>query len=67
MPRQYSVFPSILPSDEPFVDDKYQEKELQRKDYNELKSIAAEHDSEDVHGRMSADELVKGLTGKERL
>jgi len=67
MPAQHTLFPSILPSEEPFVDDTYQERELERKDYNELKSIAAEHDSEEVHGRMSEEDLVEGLTGLERI
>jgi len=64
---EYSLFPSLLPEDEAFVDDQYQRRELERKDYNELKSIAAEHESEDVHGRMSESELVEGLAGLERI
>jgi len=67
MPAQHTLFPSILPSEEPFVDDQYQRRELERKDYNELKSIAAEHDSDTVHGRMSEEDLVEGLTGLERI
>ncbi len=62
-----SLFPSILPDGDDFVDDSYQRQELARKEYQELQSIAAEHPSEDVHGRMSEDDLVDGLTGLERL
>jgi len=62
-----SLFPSILPNGEDFVDDSYQRQELARKEYQELQSIAAEHPSEDVHGRMGHDDLVDGLTGLERL
>ncbi len=67
MPAEYSIFPSITPDNEPFVDDTYNRTELERKEYVELKSIAAEHDSESVHGRMSKDELIDGLTDLERV
>ncbi len=61
------VFPSILPSEEPFVDDKYSRAELERKDGRELQSLAAEHPTEEVNGRMSAEDIVDGLEGKERV
>ena len=61
-----SVFPSILP-DNDFVDDSYSRQELARMDYSDLQSIAAEVDSEDVHGRMSQDDLINGLEGKQRV
>lgn len=67
MSQRPSVFPSILPNGEEFKDDEYGERELQRKEYSELQSIAAEHPSEDVHGRMSQEDLVDGLTGKKRV
>jgi len=52
------IFPSIIPdSDKLFVDDKYGEKELERMDGRELQSLAAKHPTEDVHGRMSADDI----------
>jgi hypothetical protein len=60
------LFPSILP-DTPFVDDTYQKRELERKDYDELQSIAAEHPSEEVNGRMKQKELIDGLEGLERV
>jgi len=64
----YNVFPSIIPdSDKPFVDDKYGEKELERMDGRELQSLAAKHPTEDVHGRMSADDIRDGLEGKQRV
>ena len=61
------VFPSILPSGEPFVDDKYQREELERKEYQELRQIAAEHDSDEVNGRMDQESLVENLEGLERV
>ena len=68
MPGQYSVFPSIIPDDEgDFVDNTYNKAELERKDYQELKSIAAEHESESVHGQMTQEDMIEGLTGLQRL
>ncbi len=61
------IFPSITPDNEPFVDDKYSRAELERKDGRELQSLAAEHPSDEVNGRMSAEDIVEGLTGKERV
>lgn len=65
---EYSVFPSLLPdSDEPFVDSTYQRRELEKKDYADLRQIAAEYPSDDVNGRMDQETLVENLTGKERV
>ena len=61
-----SVFPSILP-DNDFVDDSYSRQELARMDYSDLQSIAASHESGDVHGRMGKDELIHKLEGKTRV
>jgi len=62
------LFPSILPdSDDGFQDDTYLRPELEKKEYPELQSIAAEHPSEEVHGRMSETELLEGLTGLQRV
>ena len=62
------VFPSILPgNDEPFVDDKYQREELERKEYQELRQIAAEHESDEVNGRMDKETLIENLEGLQRV
>jgi len=61
------VFPSIIPDGDEFVDDSYSRQELERKEYPELKSLAADHPSEDVHGKMSAEDIIDGLVGKTRL
>lgn len=59
---------SFVPdSDDEFVDDEYGKRELERMEYTDLQSIAADHPSGDVHGRMSEDDLVDGLTGKKRV
>jgi len=62
-----TVFPSIIPSGDDFVDDSYTEAELERMDYQELQSIAAEVDREDVHGRMPAEEIRAALEGVQRV
>lgn len=62
------LFPSVLPDrDDPFVDDTYGAGELERKDYTELRQIAAEHDSDDVHGKMDKATLREELEGMERV
>jgi len=60
------LFPSIIPSGDDFRDDEYRKAELADMEYQELSSIAAEHPSDKVHGRMSQDELIAGLTGLKR-
>jgi len=61
------VFPSILPDGDDFTDNAYLRAELEKKPYSELQSIAAEHESDNVHGRMSQQELIENLAGLERL
>lgn len=61
------LFPSIIPdSDGAFVDDSYQRAELERKDYQELREIAADHPTDEAHGKMSREDMVDGLVGKNR-
>jgi len=61
-----SLFPSILPGVE-FKDDTYQRRELERMEYQELRQIAAEVESEDVNGRMGREEIIDALEGVERV
>ena len=62
------IFPSLIPdSDADFVDDSYSRTELDRMDGQELQSLAAKHPSEDVHGRMKADDIKDGLEGAKRV
>jgi hypothetical protein len=58
---------SLIPDGDEFVDDSYSAQELERLDGRELQSLAAAHPSDDVHGRMSADDIRDGLEGKERV
>lgn len=67
MADRVRLFPALLPDGEEFVDDKYGEAELRRKDYQTLREIAAAHPSEDVDGRMPQDAIIAGLEGKERV
>lgn len=64
----YSLFPSILPDrDEPFVDDCYSAGELEKMEYQQLREIAANHESDAVHGKMGKQELKDELEGLERV
>ena len=68
MAPEHTLFPSIIPdSNDDFVDDSYGADELDRKEYSELKSIAADHPSDDVHGRMDMETLKEKLEGLERV
>jgi len=60
---------SFIPDDsnDPFVDNKYSAEELERMDGRELQSLAAEHPTDEVNGRDSADAIRDALEGKERV
>jgi len=62
-----SVFPSILPNGEEFVDDSYSAEELDRMDGRELQSLAAEHPTDEVNGKSKKEEIREALEGKERV
>ena len=63
-----SLFPSITPDNEPFVDDSYSKQELERMDYStELKPLAAEHPTDEVNGSAGREAIVEALTGEERI
>jgi len=59
---------ALIPdSDDPFVDDTYSAAELERMDGRELQSLAAEHPTDDVNGRSSAEDIRDALEGAERV
>lgn len=59
---------SLIPdSDDEFVDDKYGERELERMDWDEIRSIAAEYDTDEINGRSDREEMENWLAGKTRL
>lgn len=62
-----TLFPSILPNGEEFVDDSYSEEELARMDWDEIRSIAAEHPTEEVNGKSDREEIEEALTGAKRI
>jgi len=62
------VFPSIIPdSTEEFVDDSYGRKELERMDWQEIRSIAVEVDSDKINGHSDRDQMEDFLTGHKRV
>lgn len=69
MAERPSIFPSITPDneEEPFVDNTYNESELENLDGRELQSLAADHPTDEVNGRSSADDIREALVGKERI
>lgn len=67
MAERPRVFPGLLPDGEDFADDSYTRGELEAKDYQTLREIAAAHPSDDIHGAMGKQALLDGLAGKERL
>jgi len=67
MTANYSVFPSILPDGEEFVDDTYSKQELDRMDGNELQSLAAKHSTDEVNGRSTAEDIREALVGERRV
>ena len=61
------LFPSILPSDEPFVDDSYSRQELERMERNELQQLAAQYEGDEINGQSSNEAIIDALEGVERL
>lgn len=62
----YELFPSITPDGEPFVDAQYTREELERMDRPDLQRIAAAHESDDVNGGMSNEDIIAFMVGEER-
>lgn len=60
------LFPSILPGVD-FVDNQYSRQELERMEWQEIRSIAAEHPSEEINGQSDREKMEDFLTGEERL
>jgi len=63
-----AVFPSILPGrDEPFADDSYSKQELERMEWSEIRSIAAEVDSDEINGQSDREDMEDFLEGHKRV
>lgn len=63
-----AIFPSIVPgSDEEFVDDSYSAKELERLEWDELRSIAAEVESDEINGKSDREAIEEFLEGHKRV
>jgi len=64
---EYNLFGSILPGEDEFVDDSYSKAELERMDWAELRSVAAEHPCQEVNRQTEQHEIFETLKGKERV
>ena len=63
-----TLFPSIIPdSDEEFVDDSYSRQELERMDWDDLRSVASEHPSDEVNGKSNREAIEDALAGEKRV
>lgn len=61
------LFPSITPDNEPFVDSQYRREELEDMDWAEIRSIAAQHPSEEINGQSDREAMEAFLVGEERI
>ena len=59
------LFPSITPSE--WKDDKYSREELDRMSWNEIRGIAAKHESDEINGQSSREEMIDFLEGEQRV
>jgi hypothetical protein len=62
-----TLFPSILPDGEDFIDDSYSAEELSRMDWDEIRSIAAQVESDEIDGKSDREEMEQFLQGHERV
>ena len=60
------LFPSILPGRD-FVDDSYTKPELERMSRKELQQLAANHDSDEINGQSTNDEIIAFMEGEKRV
>lgn len=59
---------SLIPdSDDEFVDDAYSAAELERMDWDTIRSIAAEYDTDEINGRSDREDMEEWLEGQTRL
>jgi len=61
------IFPSILPNGEPFVDDSYSKGELERMEWDEIRSIAAQVESDEINGQSDREHMEDYLEGHPRV
>jgi hypothetical protein len=63
----HTLFPSIIPSGEDFVDDSYTAEELNRMERPELQRIASECEKDAVNGQMSNEDIREFMQGETRV
>jgi len=61
------LFPSILPGNGEFVDDAYTAEELERMEWQEIRSIAAEVETDEINGQSDREEMESVLEGHKRV
>lgn len=60
------LFPSILPNRD-FVDDSYTAEELERMEWQEIRQIAAQVESDEIDGQSDREDMEDFLEGEERV
>lgn len=62
----HTLFPSILPGVD-FVDNEYSKEELERMNWQEIRHIAAQVESDEIDGQSDREDMEAFLEGHERL
>jgi hypothetical protein len=62
-----TIFPSILPDGDNFVDNTYTSAELARMEWEELRTVAADHPTDECNGSDTAEDIRATLEGKRRV
>lgn len=64
----YSIFPGILPDrDDRFIDDSYSRAELERMEWQEIRAIAAEVETDEINGQSDRAKMEDVLEGHTRV
>jgi len=60
--------PPLIPDNgEPFVDDSYSSAELERMEWQEIRAIAAQVESDEINGQSDREDMEAFLEGHERV
>jgi len=63
---EHTLWPSILPEDD-FVDNQYTKEELERMEWQEIRSIAAQHPTDEINGQSDREAMEAFLEGETRV
>jgi len=64
---EHTLFPSIVPEGEDFVDNQYTAAELDRMEWQEIRAIAAQVDSDEITGQSDREDMEDYLEGHKRV